>query len=96
MASVTAAFVSSNKGIVKHEGGPFAKMKKKIEEMKAKKAELASANVPMHGDERHNTEGIPADTQEQELAVEESPAVDPEKSATAFKMKGFSGFGNEK
>ena len=36
MASVTAAFVSSNKGIVKHEGGPFAKMKKKIEEMKAK------------------------------------------------------------
>ena len=98
MASITAAHLASNKGVVEHKtpGGFFGKMKEKIAEMKTKKAELASANLPMHGDERHNPSDVTADAQETP-AVDESPAEAPEDRApSVFKMKGFSGFGNEK
>jgi len=97
MSAITAAHIGSNKGIEKHKGKgtKFDRLKEGKEKMKAKIAEKASANLPMHGDERHNPTDVPADAQAQ--AVDESPAEAPnDRAPSAFKMKGFSGFGNEK
>ena len=96
MSSITAAHLGSNKGIKKHKGGFFGRLREKVDKAmelkKAKAAEQASANLPMHGDERHNppaaavASAAPEEGSELEK-VTESPAVDPGKSAAAFKMK---------